>query len=197
LRVKTKEQITTSGTVSGKGTFSTNVPVLSTSAGYVRKKKRKKDYYGGIKIIKYENILDCNSVEDIQKCIEAKTSLSVPQKHQKKIAIQTLKMPDPMVGVMGGMDKKQAREFLSSIGYTDREIAKIEEGLEEKEEDDPSLKAPKEWWDKKEKEIKKGNPDYSKEQVAQTIGKIWSDLGDDKKSEIRGKHGKTFGPAPK
>jgi hypothetical protein len=36
----------------------------------------------------------------------------VARGHQKKIAISTLKMPDAMVGVMGGMNKQEARKFL-------------------------------------------------------------------------------------
>jgi hypothetical protein len=53
-------------------------------------------------------------------------SLSVPEQHQKNIAIKTLKMPDAMVGVMGGMDKDEARKFLKSIGYTDAQVRKLE-----------------------------------------------------------------------
>lgn len=62
---------------------------------------------------------------------------------------------------------------------------------------DPSLQAPKRWWNSMEKRIKKSNPDYSAETVAKTIGKIWSDLPDSKKSEIRGREGKSYGPAKK
>lgn len=43
--------------------------------------------------------------------------LSVPEKHQLRIAIQTMKAPDAMVGVMGGMDKKEAEAFLKRLGY--------------------------------------------------------------------------------
>jgi len=53
-------------------------------------------------------------------------SLSVPEKHQEKIAIKTLKMPGPMLGVMGGMNKDEARDFLKSIGYSDSKIRKLE-----------------------------------------------------------------------
>jgi hypothetical protein len=52
--------------------------------------------------------------------------LSVPEKHQEKIALKTLKMPDAMVGVMGGMTKEEAREFLKKIGYSNAQIAKLE-----------------------------------------------------------------------
>ena len=53
-------------------------------------------------------------------------SLSVPEQHQKSVALKTLKMPDAMVGVMGGMDKDEARKFLKSIGYTDAQVRKLE-----------------------------------------------------------------------
>jgi hypothetical protein len=41
--------------------------------------------------------------------------LSVPERHQLKIARDTLKMPDAMVGVMGGMTKVQAREIFRRL----------------------------------------------------------------------------------
>jgi hypothetical protein len=49
------------------------------------------------------------------------------QKHQKKIAIATLKMNDVGVSIMGGMTKAEARQFLTSIGYSENQIAKLEE----------------------------------------------------------------------
>ena len=54
-------------------------------------------------------------------------TLSVPEKHQKKIALKTLKMSDPMAKVMGGMTKDEAKKFLKSIGYNDKQIKKLEE----------------------------------------------------------------------
>lgn len=59
--------------------------------------------------------------------------LSVPEKHQKAIAIKTLKMNDVMARMMGDMSKDEAREFLRSIGYDDRQIRKLE--ASEKETD--------------------------------------------------------------
>jgi hypothetical protein len=44
--------------------------------------------------------------------------LTLVEKHQKRIALDTLKMPDAMVGVMGGMTKAEAMTFLESIGWT-------------------------------------------------------------------------------
>lgn len=56
---------------------------------------------------------------------EKKKKLSVPEKHQERIAKDTLKMSDVMADVMGGMNKKEAKDFLKSIGYTDNEIKKL------------------------------------------------------------------------
>ena len=57
----------------------------------------------------------------------AKKKLSVPEKHQRNIAIKTLKYSDIGAQIMGGTTKEEARKFLKSIGYTDREIKKLEE----------------------------------------------------------------------
>jgi len=67
--------------------------------------------------------------------------------------------------------------------------------IKEKAETDSSLKAPKEFWDKMEKEVKKSNPDYSQEQVDKTIGDIWYNLSIEKRKEIRSREGKTYGKA--
>jgi hypothetical protein len=64
-------------------------------------------------------------------------ALSVPEQHQKKIAISTLKMNDIMANVMGGMTKEQARKFLKEkCNYTDAQIAKLEESGEGDDEED-------------------------------------------------------------
>jgi len=53
--------------------------------------------------------------------------LDVFQKHQKAIAIKTLKYSDQGAFIMGGMTKDEARKFLKSIGYSDNQIKKLEE----------------------------------------------------------------------
>lgn len=59
---------------------------------------------------------------------------------------------------------------------------------------DPSLQPPKKWFNKMHKEIKEGNPSYSEEQIVETIGNIWyHELNDAKRSEIRGREGKSYG----
>lgn len=68
--------------------------------------------------------------------------LSVPDQHRKKIAIRTLQMNDVAVNMLnavsqtGGMTKEQARQYLKSIGYNDKKIAKLEENLVINEEEE-------------------------------------------------------------
>jgi hypothetical protein len=50
---------------------------------------------------------------------------TIPQQHQIEIAKRTLRAPDAMVAVLGGMDKAQARKVLSEAGYSDGQIATI------------------------------------------------------------------------
>jgi hypothetical protein len=52
--------------------------------------------------------------------------LDVFEYHQKKIAIRTLQMSDAGASIMGGMTKEEARNFLQKIGYSERQIARIE-----------------------------------------------------------------------
>ncbi len=51
-----------------------------------------------------------------------KRELSVPQKHQLRVAWQTLQMPDAIAAVMGGPTKAEAREIIKRLtGKTARE----------------------------------------------------------------------------
>jgi hypothetical protein len=60
-----------------------------------------------------------------------------------------------------------------------------------------SLKPPKDWFERKCAEVKKGNPDYSEEQVRATVGKIWYELmSKHQRSERRHEEGKDYGKAP-
>lgn len=42
-------------------------------------------------------------------------SLSVPERHQLRIARDTLNMPDAMVGVLGGPDKAESRAIIRRL----------------------------------------------------------------------------------
>ena len=44
-----------------------------------------------------------------------KTKLTVPEKHQLKIARDTLKMSDIGASIMGGMTKEEAREIIKKL----------------------------------------------------------------------------------
>ena len=51
--------------------------------------------------------------------------LDVFQKHQKSIAISTLRMSDVGARIMGGTTKQKAREFLKSIGFAEAKINQL------------------------------------------------------------------------
>ena len=61
-----------------------------------------------------------------QELVKVAKLLTVPEQHQKNVALKTLKMNDVGVSVMGGMTKEEAREFLKSIGYSDAKIKGLE-----------------------------------------------------------------------
>lgn len=44
-----------------------------------------------------------------------KRELSVPEKHQLKIARDTLRMPDAIAAVVGGPSKEEAREIIKRL----------------------------------------------------------------------------------
>lgn len=69
---------------------------------------------------------ECPSAAKKKKKVEEKT-LSVPEKHQLKIAKDTLKMSGVGAMIMGGMSKEEARTFLKSIGWAEKKIKKLEE----------------------------------------------------------------------
>ena len=49
------------------------------------------------------------------KILESIGNLSVPEKHQLKIAYDTLKMPDEVAGVMGGPSKEEAIQIIKKL----------------------------------------------------------------------------------
>lgn len=53
--------------------------------------------------------------------------MNVPEKHQFKIAKDTLRLSDAGAFILGGMTKDQARSFLKRVGWNDKRIAKYEE----------------------------------------------------------------------
>lgn len=55
-----------------------------------------------------------------------KQKLSTFERHQKKIALSTLKLTDAGASILGGMTKEEARNFLRRLGYSAQQIAKLE-----------------------------------------------------------------------
>lgn len=45
-------------------------------------------------------------------------TLTIPEKHQKKKALATLKMNAVGAGIIGGVTKQEARNYLEGIGYS-------------------------------------------------------------------------------
>lgn len=45
-----------------------------------------------------------------------KRKLTIPEKHQLRIARRTLKMADVFVHIMGGMTRQEAREIVRKLG---------------------------------------------------------------------------------
>lgn len=58
-----------------------------------------------------------------------KSIRSVPERHQIKIARQTMKMSDAMARVMGGMDKATARVLLRKLGKNPRRRRRLRLGF--------------------------------------------------------------------
>lgn len=48
--------------------------------------------------------------------LSGRRELTIPEQHQLRIAKRTLKMPDQMVAVMGGMTKKEAAAIVKKLG---------------------------------------------------------------------------------
>lgn len=67
-----------------------------------------------------------NNKQIARELVKLARSLTVPERHQKNIALKTLKMSDAGARVMGGMTKEEAREFLQSIGYSESKIRRLE-----------------------------------------------------------------------
>jgi DNA-binding ferritin-like protein len=68
-------------------------------------------------------------------------------------------------------------------------------GKDEKPTAGAARKAPKGWWDKQEKELKKKNPDYSAKRISEIIGNLWDNqLSHAKRTRIFKQYGKKGDP---
>ena len=69
---------------------------------------------------------DVQAAKELVAAVKELTALTVPERHQKAIALDTLKLSDAGVKIMGGMTKEEARAFLKKIGYSDSKIRRLE-----------------------------------------------------------------------
>lgn len=67
-----------------------------------------------------------------------KKALAVPERHQLKIALDTVRMSTVGASIMGGMDHRQAIAFLRKVGFTDENI-RVK--LEDAGHSEPDIKA--------------------------------------------------------
>jgi hypothetical protein len=81
-------------------------------------------YYIGRNYMDGESVL--LDVDPPLKLVRKASGLTVPEKHQLKVAIKTIKMPNAMVDIIGGMSKKEAREIIYKNG-TKRDIDLMKE----------------------------------------------------------------------
>lgn len=74
------------------------------------------------------------------KSKEDTQNLSVAEKHQLKIARATLKMNAPMVGVMGGMSKEEARKIIGNLTGIDPVKESVSEAYMSRQEKEKAIK---------------------------------------------------------
>ena len=103
---------------------------------------------------------------------------------------------DDMVALADHFDEIGDTKLASYFDNMIKEAAeKKKKGRPNKKDKGAADRPPGKWFDKMKKEIKKGNPDYSEERVAQTIGDIWyNNLSDEKREEIYKRHGEKKSP---
>lgn len=114
-----------------------------------------------------------------------------------------LKMePDEMISIANFLDEQgesvlasKFDDMLLSIAKKKDNKYKTHKGKDEKKPEGAEHKAPKGWFDKMKKDVKKKNPDYSDKRVSEIVGDIWdNELSDAKREKIYKEHGKKKSP---
>ncbi len=114
--IKDIEQTDLSGSNEEQGKFAQMIKGLAFSDDPLSNEFMKKVDQAVTKISK-----------EVLKKEESIEEISVPGRHQLKIAKDTMKMSDAGAMIMGGMTKAEAREILRKAGYSDKQIASMEE----------------------------------------------------------------------
>lgn len=85
--------------------------------------------------------------------------------------------------------KRMIADTLMESRY--RKFLRENDNYDEKEPEGAEEKAPKGWWRYMERKISRGNPNYSKEQIAATIGDIWDNkMSATSRKKVKQKYGK-------
>lgn len=104
-----------------------------------------------------------------------------------------------------GIDPKDMvslADYFDSIGdaalanHIDSLLEKVAKAKgKEKPSDGATRKAPKGWFDKMKKDIKKKNPEYNNKKIKEVVDQIWNDdLSDAKREQICKRYKKTKNP---
>lgn len=95
---------------------------------------------------------------------------------------------DHLISAADLLDKENLEKFADNVDNIIHLIAT-------KKQKGAKHRAPKRWFNKMKKIIKKENPDYSEERVNATVGDIWyNELSDKKRVEIYKRYGETKNP---
>lgn len=97
---------------------------------------------------------------------------------------------DHLVNAADILDKSGLNKLANNIDDILKKIAQ-----DKKPPEGAKHKAPKGWFDKMKKDIKKENPKYSEKQINATVGNIWdNELSDKERIKIYKEYGKTKNP---
>jgi len=104
--------------------------------------------------------------------------------------------PDEMIALANDLDTNGEVELADKL---DNVLAKGKyktwKGKGEKPPKGAEHKAPKGWFDKMKKDVKKKNPDYSAKRISEIVGDIWdNELSDAKRKQIYNRYGKKKSP---
>lgn len=97
--------------------------------------------------------------------------------------------------VAGLVDTANSLDELVKAAAKKKTEYKTFKGKGEKPPAGAKHKAPKGWFDKMKKDLKKKNPDYSAKRISEIIGDIWdNELTDAKRKSVYKRYGKTKSP---
>jgi hypothetical protein len=166
------------------------------------KKEVEQEYYPAFLMLRKsieKMVLKTEKVEDLKKAYpehkkpseKPKETFDPEGKGMYHIHQGPHRLTDEPVSLKEIRNKYGSVKHFEGLGY--RLVPHVQKSEEMEKGPVTSKKPPKDWWDQKHSEVKRGNPDYSDEQIAGTVGKIWSDMGEGQKANRRKAEGKQYG----